>query len=204
MTSGCGPAPGARTDAGCFLLTQMACLSCGMSPQKPAWPRWQATPKRQRVAPAVPSPDGRTLLSSSSDNTLKLWDVTTLSCKATLIGHNGCVNGCAWRPDGTAIASASEDGTLKLWSAAAPFTCTATMNCDSGSLTACVWSPDGRYLVSCSYDANPGLWDVDAGSCVARLVGHAASVRTCAWSPDGLSLATGDAMGTAKLWDVHY
>ena len=37
-------------------------------------------------------PDGRRVVSGSKDNTLKVWDVATGECVATLKGHSGaCV-----------------------------------------------------------------------------------------------------------------
>ena len=37
------------------------------------------------------SPDGRHVVSGSYDNTLKVWDVATGKCVATLKGHSDCV-----------------------------------------------------------------------------------------------------------------
>jgi len=53
------------------------------------------------------SPDGQRIVSASSDETLKLWDVSTGAVLATLKGHTGGVNGCAFSPDGQRIVSAS-------------------------------------------------------------------------------------------------
>ena len=39
-------------------------------------------------------PDGRRIVSASSDTTLKVWDVTTGKCVATLKGHSDYVR-CA-------------------------------------------------------------------------------------------------------------
>ena len=36
-------------------------------------------------------PDGRRVVSGSGDNTLKVWDVETGKCLATLKGHSGPV-----------------------------------------------------------------------------------------------------------------
>ena len=39
-------------------------------------------------------PDGRRVVSASNDNTLKVWDVATGECLATLEGHSNIVR-CA-------------------------------------------------------------------------------------------------------------
>jgi WD40 repeat protein len=63
------------------------------------------------------SPDGARLLSGGADETLRLWDVATLSVLAVLKGQNGAVRCVAWSPDGARLLSGSDDGTLRLWEA---------------------------------------------------------------------------------------
>ena len=68
------------------------------------------------------SPDGRTLVSGSSDNTVKLWDVTRQpkAPKVTLSVHGDRVNSVAFSPDGKLLASGSADGAIRLWKALPP------------------------------------------------------------------------------------
>jgi WD40 repeat protein len=61
------------------------------------------------------SPNGKTLASGSSDETIKLWDVASGKERATLTGHSGTVFDVAFSPDGKTLASASGDHTIKLW-----------------------------------------------------------------------------------------
>ena len=64
------------------------------------------------------SPDGKTFVSASEDDTLKLWDAASGKEMRTFIGHKDAVWGCAFSPDGTRLISSSFDQTLKLWDAA--------------------------------------------------------------------------------------
>ena len=64
------------------------------------------------------SPDGKMLASSSFDNNVKLWDISTRSELATLKGHSKGVYSIAFSPDGNRLASASGDHTVRLWIAA--------------------------------------------------------------------------------------
>ena len=61
------------------------------------------------------SPDGQTLASGSSDQTIKLWNLKTGDLLCTLTGHKGSVWSVAFSPDGQMLASSSEDQTIKLW-----------------------------------------------------------------------------------------
>lgn len=61
------------------------------------------------------SPDGRTLASSSYDETFRLWDVATGRHKSTLAGHTRGVGSIAFSPDGTILVGGGSDKTVHLW-----------------------------------------------------------------------------------------
>ncbi len=61
------------------------------------------------------SPDGKTALSTSADQTLRLWNVATGQPIRTFQGHTDFVTSVAFSPDGKTALSASEDTTLRLW-----------------------------------------------------------------------------------------
>ena len=141
------------------------------------------------------SPDGTMLVSGGDDGMLKLWNVATLECAATL-SHDGPIYDCAWSPDGRTVAAASEDGTLKLWDMETR-TCVATLVHDN-PVHECAWSPDGRSLASTSTSCFK-VWDVATRSCTATLDGSYAS---SSWSPDGRKVLLGGVDGAVTLWDV--
>ena len=61
------------------------------------------------------SPDGKTLFSSSWDNTVRVWDLTSRSCSAVLEGHKSFVYSVAVSPDGKTLFSSSGDKTVRVW-----------------------------------------------------------------------------------------
>ncbi len=66
------------------------------------------------VTSAVFSPDGKQILTASSDYTAKLWDLQG-NLLADLKGHTDSVNSAGFSPDGKRIVTASSDGTAIIW-----------------------------------------------------------------------------------------
>src|SRR5205823_6417114 len=90
--------------------------------ENPATLKEQATLKghTDAVLSGSWSPDGKTLASSSADQTIRVWEVATGKERTTLKGHKDGVLSVSWSPDGKTLASASQaqDMTIKLWDAA--------------------------------------------------------------------------------------
>ena len=66
------------------------------------------------VSAIAVTPDGKTVISGSSDNTIKIWDVVTGTEKFTLQGHSYSVSAIAVTPDGKTVISGSRDNTIKI------------------------------------------------------------------------------------------
>ena len=55
------------------------------------------------------TPDGKTVASGSSDNTIKIWDLATNRCRLTIRVHIEPIIGIAITPDGSKVLSDSND-----------------------------------------------------------------------------------------------
>lgn len=60
--------------------------------------------------------DGVRIVSGSSDQTIKIWDVETGECLHTLAGHTDLVRTLQLDARADRIISGSYDGSLKIWS----------------------------------------------------------------------------------------
>jgi len=143
-------------------------------------------------------PDGR-LVSGSSDNTLRVWDVQSGRTLAILQGHSGVVNAVAVLPDGC-LVSGSSDRTLRVWDVQSGRTL-ATLQGHSSWVKAVAVLPDGR-LVSGSDDKTLRVWDVQSGRTLATLEGHEGAVNAVAVLPDGY-LVSGSDDRRLRVWNVQ-
>ena len=62
------------------------------------------------------APDGKTFLSGSRDNTVRVWDSATGQYLRVCEGHRNSVYSVAFAPDGKTFLSGSADGTVRVWS----------------------------------------------------------------------------------------
>ena len=116
------------------------------------------------------SRDGATLVSGSSDTTIRFWDVGTGETLKVLKGHTSYVDALNYSPDGETLVSNGYDGTLRFWDVhtgellktfTAPF---------SGWSFA--FSPDGATLAMSRGDNTIVLRDVQSGQIVKTLAGY--------------------------------
>ena len=144
------------------------------------------------------SADGATIVSASSDRTLKVWDGGSGAERFTLRGQSGC----AVNADGATIVSASEDQTVKVWdgrSGAQQF----TLSGHGGWANGCAVSADGATIVSALDDQTLKVWDGRSGVERFTLSGHAGRVNGCAVSADGATIVSASDDQTLKVWDGH-
>lgn len=106
------------------------------------------------------SPDGKTLATTSNDQTARLWNVATGKTRTTLTGHTREVFSVAFSPDGKTLATGSSDNTTRLWdSSSGKERITLTRQTDP--VIAVAFSPRGHTLATGSTDFTARLWHVD-------------------------------------------
>jgi tetratricopeptide (TPR) repeat protein len=103
------------------------------------------------------SPDGRQVLTGSSDKTARLWEAATGKL-LEMLKHGGPVRAVAFSPDNRQVLTSSYDKTVRLWETATgkPL---ATLEHDELVLTV-AFSPDGRRVLTGCEGNVACLWDV--------------------------------------------
>lgn len=114
------------------------------------------------------SPDGKTVVSASYDETIRLWDAATGEEKQKLKGHKSAASAVAFSPDGQTVASASHDETVRLWNVMTGEEKQKFEGHD-GEPIAVAFSLDGKTLALASHNKTIQLWDMATGAQVQKL-----------------------------------
>ena len=150
-------------------------------------------------------PDGMTIVTSSSDRTINVWDATAFTNLARLRGHVRGVMAVAVSPDGSTIVSGGGEGTTKLWHSGKRHTAPAL----EGAGLVAGFISGGRQLVA----ATSNSWCVWTPETGERVDFPTPTSRTVITSgkpsgkpydvkPDEPMGALGRADGTIEIWHL--
>ena len=145
-----------------------------------------------KVHVAVFSPDGRRILTASSDKTARLRDAATGAPVGEPMRHEDEVVDAAFSPDGARIATASKDRTARLWDAATFKPIGEPMRHEHPVDHVAFNSTGTRIVTNCDEADLLQLWDAATGASVGKAMPHKPDY---AWtiepfSPDGKLLTT--------------
>ena len=136
------------------------------------------------------SPDGRWLVSTHGDSSIRVWDVADRKLAGDLNGHAGAVRGVAFSADGRFIASAAEDRSVIIWNADTRRK-VSVLRGPSSRLTGVDFFSDGERVVSSAFRGGLFIWH-KANPTLAYKPNPPRSIYCVASSPDNKWLASTD------------
>eukprot|EP01083_Nonionella_stella_P290360 988014_1 len=145
--------------------------------------------------------DNELLVSGSYDKCIKIWNISSGNCRATLRGHEEWVSGIKLRHK--YIVSCSWDASIRLWKlddTRYSGKCITKLQSQPGNAIYCVqWSTDRNFIVSgCRHQAVQ-IWDLQKEKMIKTFMGHLKQVY-CIQVSNSLILS-GSADRTIKMWD---
>ncbi|KAF5337527.1 hypothetical protein D9758_016982 [Tetrapyrgos nigripes] len=157
------------------------------------------------LASVAYSPDGRHVVSGSSDYTIRIWDIQTgQQVGESLEGHRDGVHSVAFSPDGRHVVSGSNDNTVRIWDVQTGQQFGEPLKGHTKRVWSVAYSPDSRHVVSGSADYTIRIWDIQTGQQVGEpLEGHTDEVNSVAFSPDSRHVGSGSDDNTVRIWDMQ-
>ena len=148
------------------------------------------------------SPDGKRVVTGSTDDSVRIWDVESGEELRKLEGHFDWVASVSWSPDGKRVVTGSGDRTVRIWDVRSGKELYG-LEGHTDWVSSVSWSPDGKRVVTASGDLTVRIWDVESGEELKKLEGHTDWVGSVSWSPDGKRIVTGSGDRTVRIWDVE-
>jgi WD40 repeat protein len=148
------------------------------------------------------SPDGKTLLSGSNDQTVKLWDVTSGKLVRTLEGHVETVYSVAMSADGKKVIAATLNE-VRLWDVATGKQLSGPNDKVRRLAFPVGFFPDGQHYFT-GLGNGVGVWEAGTNRPLAEFRGDVADAGLVAvWgiTKDGRRLASTHPGGTLRVWD---
>lgn len=147
------------------------------------------------------SSDGKSLISCSWTDRIKLWSTETGEIISKLYGHLKTVTDVDYSSDGKRIVSTSKDGTVRLWDVKTGKQLFSFTNHEEQQVHYCAFSPDGKYVLS-SGNFISKLWSTKTKKEIFSIT-QAKIISSIKFTPDGKFIIIGTANGLLKLYDSN-
>lgn len=148
------------------------------------------------------SPDSRSIVATSSDQTVRIFETVTGELERTLRGHGESVYNACFSPDGTRILSCSGDGTARIWDLDT-WGDKLTFRAHGAPVRSASFSRDGERVLTASEDGTAAIQPLSGSGPLVELRGHEKAVINATFSPDGTRVLTEGLYETARIWDAQ-
>uniref|UniRef100_A0A673KYW3 WD repeat-containing protein 48 n=1 Tax=Sinocyclocheilus rhinocerous TaxID=307959 RepID=A0A673KYW3_9TELE len=154
--------------------------------------------------------NGKTLISASSDTTVKVWNAHKGFCMSTLRTHKDYVKALAYAKEKELVASAGLDRQIFLWdvntltalTASNNTVTTSSLSGNKDSIYSLAMNQTGTVIISGSTEKVLRVWDPRTCAKLMKLKGHSDNVKSLLLNRDGTQCLSGSSDGTIRLWSL--
>ena len=145
--------------------------------------------------------DNQTLVTSSGDGTIRIWNLVTEECKRTISADGSWIWSIDANPINSLLVTGNNANRVQLWDIETGKNRHTLVGHQQYIMSVC-FSPNGKLIASGSTDKTLRVWDTATGDCLHVMEDYSDSVTTVTFSSDSQIVAGGSHDETIKLWDV--
>jgi len=146
------------------------------------------------------SPDGRAVLTASSDHTARLW-ATATGKPLQVFEHQKAVFNAAFSHDGRHVITCSADHTARLWETQTGQAVGEVMR-HPGDAWYGEFSGDDQFILTGDDAGNARIWDAASGLPLSGWVHNGRSLKCSHLRPDGRQALSASVDGAVRVWPV--
>ncbi len=149
------------------------------------------------------SSDGQHIVTGSTDNTARVWDVRRERLLAsTLQARSEAITGGQFSPDGKRIATPSDGNTARIWEINNGKVL-ATLEGHEDVVWDVQFSGDGQRIVTRSADNSSRVWDAASGKLLSIIKNTEGVLWRARPSPDGRLVVTVSNDDASRVWEAR-
>jgi WD40 repeat protein len=143
------------------------------------------------------SPDGRRVLTASSDGTARIWNAEMGKVVSTLAGHAASVFAATFNMAGSKVVTCSEDGSIKLWDTDSGNSI-GTLEKASDAVINCKFAPDGN-ISAVTKGGVIKRWSWQTGLVEVLFRETSGDLSSAVFNADGSRIVIVDSNATTRL-----
>jgi polyadenylation factor subunit 2 len=145
------------------------------------------------------TPEGRRLLTASSNGEFTLWNGMSFNFELIMQAHETAIRAASYSHSGEWLISADQTGLVKYWQP--NFNQLKEVQAHSETIRGLVFSPTDAKFATASDDASLKIWDFAEGEEETTMTGHQWEIRCVDWHPTKGLLVSGSKDHSVKLWE---
>lgn len=147
------------------------------------------------------SPDGKLVMTTSWDNTVRVWKAVTGQPVGEPLGEGGAIVSASFDTEGRRVVMTDGGNTARVWAVATSQPVGEPLR-HEGEVVSASFSPDGHWIVTSSWDGTARLWEAATGLPVGEPLRHEGEVASASFSASGRLVVTGSWDKKLRIWEA--